>query len=90
MRIIYKSYPVYRPDREPAGYMDWLRSQEPEVAFDTALLKKHQDWVHAGALVFEAPTSYSPVFFGAAEVGDPAFYKRSGMPVASDGTLKTL
>ena len=23
-RIIYKSYPIYRPDREPAGYMEWL------------------------------------------------------------------
>ena len=86
-RIIYKSYPVYRPDREPAGYLDWLQRQEPEIAFDTVQLKTHDDWVRAGALVFNAPTSYSPVFFGAAEVRDPAFYRRSGMPVASDGTI---
>jgi hypothetical protein len=25
-RIFYKSYPVYHPDREPAGYMEWLRT----------------------------------------------------------------
>ena len=27
IRIIYKSYPVFSPDREPAGYMNWLRRQ---------------------------------------------------------------
>jgi hypothetical protein len=86
-RIIYKSYPVYRPDREPAGYMDWLRHQEPEIAFDPAQLKTQDDWIHAGALVFIAPTTYSPVFFGAAEVRDPSFYGPSGMPVAKDGTM---
>jgi len=87
VRIIYRSYPVYRPDREPAGYMEWLRRQEPQVVLDTAQLKTHEDWVTAGALVFNAPTSYSPVFFGATELRDPAFYERSGMPVAKDGTI---
>ena len=33
-RIIYKSYPIYRPGREPAGYQEWLRQQEPQVAFN--------------------------------------------------------
>ena len=87
VRIIYKSYPVYRPGREPAGYMDWLRQQEPEIAFDAAQLKTRDDWVRAGALVFNAPTAHGPVFFGAAEVRDPGFYERSGMPVAKDGTI---
>jgi hypothetical protein len=87
VRTIYKSYPVYRPGREPAGYMEWLRSQEPQVAFDASNLKTREDWVAAGALVFNAPTSYRPVLFGAAEVRDPAFYERAGMPVASDGAI---
>ena len=87
VRIIYKSYPVYQPGREPAGYMEWLRSQEPQIAFDASNLKTHEDWVAAGALVFNAPTSYHPVLFGAAEVRDPAFYDRAGMPVASDGSV---
>ncbi len=86
-RIIYKSYPVYRPGREPAGYMEWLRSQEPQIAFDASNLKTHEDWVAAGALVFNAPTSYHPVLFGAAEVRDPAFYQQAGMPETSDGTI---
>jgi len=87
VRIIYKSYPVYRPGREPAGYMAWLRRQEPHIAFDASNLRTHEDWVSAGALVFNAPTSYHPVLFGAAEVRDPAFYQGAGMPVASDGTI---
>src|SRR5580698_10851379 len=33
-RVIYKSYPVYAPGREPSGYMDRLKTVEPEVAFD--------------------------------------------------------
>ena len=87
VRVIYKSYLVYRPDREPAGYMEWLQRQDPEIAFDPARLKTSEDWVNAGAIVFNAPASYAPVFFGAAEVRDPEFYKHSGMPVASDGTI---
>src|SRR5215469_14705375 len=58
VRIIYKSYPVYHPSREPAGYMDWLKQQEPENAFDPSGLRTHEDWVQAGKVVFNAPTSY--------------------------------
>jgi hypothetical protein len=25
-----KTYPVYTPDKEPAGYIDWLNQQEPQ------------------------------------------------------------
>src|SRR6478672_9643896 len=39
IRPVYKSYPIYAPDREPAGYMDWLKQQEPEVVFDISKLK---------------------------------------------------
>src|SRR5690349_23337467 len=35
---IYKSYPIYHPAKEPAGYLDWLRRQEPQVVFDAAKL----------------------------------------------------
>src|SRR5262245_58058812 len=34
VRPIYKSYPFYRSDREPAGYADWLRQQEPVIFWD--------------------------------------------------------
>src|SRR5215470_6242257 len=38
VRPIYKSYPIYAPGKEPLGYMDWLKQQEPEIAFDPAKL----------------------------------------------------
>src|SRR5829696_5358916 len=30
---IYKSYPVYHPSRQPEGYLEHLRQQEPVVIF---------------------------------------------------------
>jgi hypothetical protein len=86
-RIIYKSYPVYRPGREPSGYMDWLKQRQPEISFDATTLKKSADWVAAGETVFNAPTSLTPMFFSAEDLLDPAFYGRSAMPVARDGTI---
>jgi len=87
VRIIYKTYPVYHPSREPAGYMDWLKQQEPEIAFDLSRLHTREDWVKAGEVVFNAPTSYAPVFFSAANLRDPSFLEKTGMPVAKDGTV---
>jgi hypothetical protein len=87
-RVIYKNYPVYYPGREPAGYREFLSKQEPEViSFDRANFSSRQDWIRAGELVFNAPLSYGPVFFGADDVRNAAFFEKSGMPVASDGTI---
>src|SRR5579872_29452 len=77
-RVIYKTYPVYHPDREPAGYMEWLERQEPEIAFDAARLKTQADWVTAGELVFNAPTTFAPLFFTAAELRDRSFFEKTG------------
>jgi hypothetical protein len=86
-RVLYKTYPVYHPGREPAGYMDWLKKQAPEVAFDASSLKTEDDWIKAGELVFNAPASFGPVFFSAAGVRDPSFYTDTGTPVSSGGVF---
>jgi len=52
-RRVFKSYPIYHPDREPAGYFDQLRAAEPEEVFDAAKLKTEADWIAAGKVVFE-------------------------------------
>ena len=80
-RVIYKSYPVYRPDREPAGYMDWLRRQEPEISFDPAQLKSRQDWIHAGALVFDAPTRIGELRDGKRETTNSCHIAHDHRPV---------
>jgi hypothetical protein len=86
-RVIYKSYPVYAPGREPAGYMAWLTTVEPEMAFDPSALKTEAQWVSAGEMVFNAPTSLRPVFFSAQDMRDPEFFNQMRMPVAKDGTV---
>ena len=39
IRPIYKSYPIYAPDREPPGYLDWLNQQEPQRVSRRRLLQ---------------------------------------------------
>jgi len=75
-RVIYKSYPVYHPDRQPKGYMEWLKLQEPEILAHPT-----------GEQLFNSATSFGPVFFSAADLRDSAFYEKMGMPVARDGTV---
>ena len=45
VRPIYKSYPIYAPSKEPAGYFDRLKELEPEIAFDPTTLKTEADWI---------------------------------------------
>ncbi len=86
-RVIYKTYPVYAPGREPAGYQEFLKAVEPEVTFDPSKLTTPEQWIAAGKLVFDAPTSLHPVFFTPQNLRDPEFFKQSGMPIAKDGTI---
>jgi hypothetical protein len=89
VRPVYKTYPVYARDREPSGYLDRLRNQEPASVFDAANLKTEQDWIRAGELVFDAPIALeSPISVD--DVRDPEFLKRTGVPASPDGTIPTL
>src|SRR5215211_6224158 len=45
---VYKTYPVYVAGKEPPGYYDWLKQQEPEIIFDASQLKTENDWIKAG------------------------------------------
>ena len=46
------------PGKEPAGYLDWLKQQEPAIAFDASRLQTVEDWTRAGEMVFDAPIVY--------------------------------
>ena len=86
VRPIYKSYPIYHPSKEPAGYLDWLREQEPQLVFDSSQLRTEADWISAGKLVFEAPLNYR----------DPsahrslAWYESSRVPLTREGVMPFL
>lgn len=60
VRPIYRSYPAYAKGMEPAGYLDWLKQQEPEIIFDPAKLHTKEDWTAAGKIVFEAEIQFRP------------------------------
>jgi mono/diheme cytochrome c family protein len=85
VRPVYKSYPVYAPGREPAGYFEWLRQQEPEVTFDASTLKTESDWIRAGELVFDAPVLYPPLLNEFQRESDP--YARTKTPLTRDGVM---
>ena len=86
VRTIYKNYPVYAPGKEPAGYLEWLKEQKPQSAFEPDALKNESDWIRAGELVFDSPNFYDNIAT-VPEVSDPQWYEKLSVPVAKDGTL---
>ncbi len=94
VRPIFKSYPVYTASREPQGYIDSLKKLEPEIVWDDQghrpTLKTAADWIAAGELVFDAPTTYGGI--GGSEATDlymreSQFLDDSGTPIARDGSM---
>lgn len=49
---LYRSYPVYHPDREPTGYWEWLQKQPPKPLLEPDTLHTERDWIEAGRIVF--------------------------------------
>ncbi|MFB3923590.1 MAG: hypothetical protein ACE145_17845 [Terriglobia bacterium] len=95
IRPIYKSYPVYAPGHEPAGYIEKLQQLEPEIVWDDAhhrpALQTEADWIKAGEIVFAAPLTYGNLLAmpGGLYVRDPEWLQKTGVPVSRDGRLPT-
>jgi hypothetical protein len=88
-RKLLKSYPIYAPGKEPPGYMEWLKEQEPEPAFDATKLETDDDWVKAGEVVFDAPITSNELSY-VSDVRNPGWYEKNRVPVAADGTMPFL
>jgi len=87
VRKIYKSYTVYAPGKEPEGYQEWLKLQEPAVEiFDASRLKTEDDWIKAGEAIFDAPTFYDAVV-RASDLQNPQWHAFTQPKAAKDGTL---
>ena len=82
-----KTYPIYAPGREPAGYWQWLQQQDPQPAFDPAALRTDDDWISAGCLVFEAPKDFNPVDDPFTDVRNPKWYAYTGIRLTKNGEL---
>jgi hypothetical protein len=48
-----RTYPVYHPSREPAGYREWLLEQGSRPLIEPIKLRTRADWIAAGKRVFE-------------------------------------
>jgi len=48
-----RSYPVYHPDREPAGYLDSLRKRGPEPLIELGKARTKAEWIKEGARVWD-------------------------------------
>lgn len=86
-RVVYKSYPIYHPDREPKGYQEWLRQQEPQVVFNPADLKTEADWIAAGEMLFDHPIDTLGAIVSTEAVRDSAFYAFTKVPLTKDGIM---
>lgn len=80
VRPIYKSYPVYHPDKEPHGYREWIGRQKPLVIWDDGAhcpsLVTEADWIKAGEIVFNAPVLVFPATTSTEQ--DRAFVAKTG------------
>src|SRR5262249_51188887 len=48
-----RTYPVYHPDREPAGYLEKLKKLGPQPLVERDKLRTERDWLEAGSRVFD-------------------------------------
>lgn len=89
-RPIYKSYPIYAPGKEPAGYFDRLTELEPAIVFTPSTLETEADWIAAGERAFDAPIAYDadPIaLVRLSSVRSSVWYQAVGVPLTSDGVM---
>ena len=87
VRPIYKSYDVYRPDREPPDYMDQLKRKAPQVIFDSSKLKSEADWTRAGEMVFDAPIEFVADGILYSEIRGMDWFVKNKVPVTREGVM---
>ena len=90
--INLKTYPVYTPDKEPKGYLEWLQQQDPKPLVDVSKLKTEAGWIAAGREVFYGREL--PRFTGSEDnlqlIRDPKVIAAYGLQITRDGVLLGL
>ena len=88
-----RSYPVYMPGREPAGYWDMLQRVGPKPLVDRDKLKFEAEWVEAGRRVFDEATSPQLTTFDPrviSQLRDREYLENLHVAPLPNGTLGTL
>ncbi len=86
-----KTYPVYMPGREPAGYWERMQTVGPQPLIEPRTLRTEADWVRAGERVFfdaVALRTFDPKVIAMAR--DLAAMKQRGAGPYPDGTISAL
>lgn len=87
-----KTYPVYTPEKEPKGYIEWLEQQEPKPLVDVSALRTREDWIAAGREVFYGREL--PRFSGSEDnlklIRDPRVLAAYRLQTTPDGVLLGL
>jgi hypothetical protein len=90
VRPIYKSYPVYAPGKEPAGYLDRLKQEKPVILWDDKgtrpPLRSEADWIAAGEMVFDAAIFYDAVA-RAEDVRNPEWHRKVAPLLTPEGVF---
>jgi hypothetical protein len=97
VRAIFKSYPVYHPDKEPPGYFEGLHKLKPELLWDDKgtrpKLESEADWIAAGELVFDVAIIFAsggrlgPSMATNVFVRDSKWHADTGAPITRAGIL---
>ena len=88
-----RTYPVYYPGREPAGYWEMLQSIGPKPLIEPAALTSDAEWVRAGQRVFDefdvtAFRVVDPKIVALAR--SPEGFAKTSVTPRADGTLADL
>ena len=86
-----KTYPVYMPGREPAGYWERIQTIGPQPLIDPRTLRTEAEWVRAGERVFfdaVALRTFDPKVIAMAR--SLAAMKQRGAGPYPDGTISAL
>jgi hypothetical protein len=77
-----RTYPVYHPDAEPAGYWEALNNRKPEPLVDVASIRTRGDWIRAGERAFREADSFW------SRTNDPAVIAQARNPRSFENVLK--
>jgi|KBSSwiStaDraftv2_1062776.scaffolds.fasta_scaffold88829_2 mono/diheme cytochrome c family protein len=88
-----RTYPVYMPGREPAGYFEMIRTVGPKPIIEPNTLKTADDWVRAGQRVFreyDVPgfRVFDPKIIAAVRLAES--FTGSNVSIREDGTFPDL
>jgi hypothetical protein len=77
-----RSYPIYHPDDEPAGYWEELNKKKPEPLVDVSTIRTADDWIAAGERAFREVDNFW------SRTSDPALIAQARDPRAFEGVFR--